>query len=99
MLEWAALNNISGIDFFYANKDVAKHLKGLTEWFSFVQTVPGTRSHHRFIPLSENKLKMFHLSENDSGTVVTLLDKPDIATISSDNLRPGQLFAVVYASS
>jgi len=45
---------------------------------------------------SENKLKMLHLSENDSGMVVTLLDNPDIPTISSDNLHPGQLMAVVY---
>ena len=34
------------------------------------KTVVGTRSHHRFIPLADNKLRMHHLSMDQMGTVV-----------------------------
>ena len=34
------------------------------------KTVVGTRGHHRFVPLADNKLRMHHLSMEQIGTVV-----------------------------
>ena len=68
MYEWAA-KNINGINFVYAAKeDFELHRNNMVDRFASIQTVPGTRSHHRFVPLNANKLKMFRLSPDDCGT-------------------------------
>ena len=99
MYDWAT-KNIPGIHFFFAAKDdVEVHRSCLVERFASIQTVPGTRSHHRFVAVSENKLKIFRLSCDDLGTIVNVSPEPDLAVEpapSITDLHPGQFVAVVY---
>ena len=82
MYEWAA-KNINGINFVYAaKKDVELHRNYMVDRFASIQTVPGTRSHHRFVPLNANKLKMFRLSSDDCGTEVNVSPEPDVEAIT-----------------
>ena len=99
MYEWAA-KNINGINFVYAAKeDVELHRNNMVDRFASIQTVPGTRSHYRFVPLNANKLKMFRLSSDDCGTDVNMSPEPDIDAItvcSFNDMHPGQFLTVVY---
>ncbi len=102
MYNWAS-KNIPGIHFFFAAKeDIEAHRSCLADRFESVQTVPGTRSHHRFVPLDENTLKIFRLSCDDKGTVVhvsPVAAQHEVKTISSiPDLHLGQYVAVVYDS-
>ena len=55
MFEWVT-KNVKGIHFVYAAKeDVELHRINLVGRFESIQTVPGTRSHHRFVALTANK--------------------------------------------
>jgi len=86
-----------GIQFFFAHKEtVALHRDSLTDRFETVQTVSGTCSHHCYVPLSDNKLKMFRLSGDTTGTTVSVSHEQEVVTVDCNNLHPGQFVAVIY---
>jgi len=96
MYEWAKAN-IEGINFFFADKDdVSRHRDTLSGRFESIQTVQGTRSHHRFIPISCNKLKLYRLSCDDFGTTVSVSHEPEFFAVNSECLHPGQFVCVTY---
>ena len=97
MFEWAK-SNIEGIHFFFADKEnVFRHRDALSIRFKSVQTVPGTRSHHRFVPIDGNKLKMFRLSSDDTSTTVNISSNEQQAPdVNMNDLHPGQFVCVIY---
>ena len=64
---WAN-KHVTGI--FVSKQDIAEHSLKIEPRLQNAKTVIGTRSHHRFIPLADNKLRMHHLSMDQIGTVV-----------------------------
>ena len=61
---------IAGIKYLYINeKDIAKNFQDFAheERYARCKTIPGTRSHHSFIPISETVLEMKRLSSNVVG--------------------------------
>ena len=62
---------IAGIKYLYINeKDIAKNFQDFAheERYARCKTIPSTRSHHSFIPISETVLEMKKLSSNVVGT-------------------------------
>ena len=62
-------------------------------------TVVGSRGHHRFVPLGDNKLRMHHLSMDQIGTVVQVGVHAFSASMNFPTqmeLKPGMYVAVVY---
>ena len=67
LYSWAN-KHVTGI--FVSKQDIAEHSLKIEPRLQNAKTVVGTRSHHRFIPLADNKLRMHHLSMDQIGTVV-----------------------------
>ena len=66
MFAWA----IGGIKYLYiSEKDIAKNFQdfALEERHARCKTIPGTRSHHSFIPICETDLEMKRLSSDVVG--------------------------------
>ena len=61
---------IAGIKYLYINeKDIAKNFQDFAyeERYARCKIIPGTRSHHSFIPISETVLEIKRLSTNVVG--------------------------------
>ena len=96
MYNWAK-ENITGIHFFYVSKEEAEaHRDSLKEKFSMIQTIPGTRSHHRFVPVSHNCLQLSLLSADVVYTTAKVSSDPDTYDIDIGQLQPGMYIAAVY---
>ena len=99
MYEWVT-KNVKGLHFVYAAKeDVELHHFNLVGRFESIQTVPGTRSHHRFVAPTANKIKMSRLSGDDCGTSVNASPEPEVEVITGSSINefhPGLFVAVVY---
>ena len=54
----------------FVSKPYAEHSLKIEPRLQNAKTVVGTRSHHRFIPLADNKLRMHRLFMDQIGTVV-----------------------------
>jgi len=61
--------------------------------------VPASCSHHRFVALTANKIKLFRLSGDDCGTSVNVSPEPEVEVITGNSINdfhPGQFVAVIY---
>jgi hypothetical protein len=93
LYEWSQ-SNVHGITFFYVSlTDVEQHRPSLLKRFANAGTIPGTRSHHCFIPTSTSELRISRISadENGASTKVSIS-----GTETSLNFQPGQYVATVY---
>ena len=74
LFAWAE-KNVHGISFFFvSSEDVRKNeIKfALEERYSAIKTVPGTRSHHCFVPTSTRELQMKRVSADEIDTLIRL---------------------------
>ena len=55
---------------FVSKQDIGEHSLKIEPRLQNAKTVVGTRGHHRFVSLADNKLRMHHLSMDQNGTVV-----------------------------
>ena len=105
MFAWAD-QNIAGIKYLYVSeKDIAKNFQDfdLEERYARCKTIPGTRSHHSFIPISETALEMKRLSSDVFGNQFSFGFKKHapcssrIAQIQNDaHFQPGHCIACKY---
>ena len=66
MFQWAT-ENIKNITFFFISaEDIKKHEETfeLERRYALAKTITGTRSHHCFIPISKNKIRMKRISQD-----------------------------------
>ena len=66
LFAWA-VKNIQGICFFHvSSEDIKKHeiTYALEERYSTITTIPGTPSHHAFVPTPDGNLQMKRLSSD-----------------------------------
>ena len=97
MYDWAN-ENIAGITFLYMTAAcVEKHCTDLSleARYANVKTVPGTRSHHCFIPITTTQLQMRRLSSDVIYSSVLLGDSP-AELASTEVYQPGKYVACIY---
>ena len=68
----------------------------LEDRYSAAKKIPGIRSHHSFIPLSENELAMCRISSDDSFTQMAVVDIHAAAAAPIATYQPGQYVACIY---
>lgn len=100
LFDWA-VEHIKGITFFYVpTEGVQDCSKTLTNRFKSLKTVAGTRSHHRFVPISSTEVNMHRLSNDVFHTTVAITADVEsditISIRSVENIAPGQYVAAVY---
>ena len=102
LYKWAS-ENIKGISFRYVStEDVAQNCEhyGLSERFEAAKKLVKTRSHHCYIPISENELKMKRVSSDASFTQVSTKEEvQQCATLNQipfSSLIPGKYIACIY---
>ena len=62
LYSWAN-QHVTGIKVMFVSKqDIAEHSLKIEPRFQNAKTAVGTRGHHRFVPLADNKLRMHRLS-------------------------------------
>jgi len=84
--------NIIGIKFFYISKaEIDIHAKDQEKRFATAKTIPGTRSHHCFVPTPGGQLKMFRISADTEGTVSDITPADCVG-----DYVPGKYVAAVY---
>ena len=74
LFEWAGIN-IHGIQFFFVStEDIQKRESGLAlkERYSSIKKIPGTRSHHSFVPISSDGMQMKRISADTVQSVIHL---------------------------
>ena len=87
-------SNISGIEFmFVSSEEIDEHGQALSDRLASGRTIPGTRSHHKFVPTSDG-LKMFRLSADKLCTIISR--EKAVCEISNCDLKPGEYVAVMY---
>jgi hypothetical protein len=63
------------------------------------KTVAGSRSHHKFVPVGEHDLRMYHLSTDDTSTLITatvpMQESHHVPIVAAD-LSPGKYVCVIY---
>ncbi len=99
LYNWASLN-IQGIAFFYvSDEEVQVHGNTIKERLGNAKTVPGTRSHHKFVPINTDEMKIFCVSFDDESrstkvsiTGITMLT----TTVDINTVRPGVYVAAEY---
>jgi len=103
LFSWAQ-SNISGIHvFFVPVSDVELNRAKLSARFELSKTIPGTRSHHSFIPVNSCELRISRISGENNSTIVRANDMAPEETATDfhgqQNLQPGQYVAAVYDNS
>ena len=81
---------------FVSKQDIAEHF--LMIRFQNAMTVVGTRCHHRFVQLADNKLQMHHLSVDQIGRVVQVGVHASSVSMNFPTqmeLKPGVYVAVI----
>ena len=94
LFSWAS-GNISGIEMlFVSGEEIEKCEKTLESRLSASKTIAGTRSHHSFVPISSDSLKIWRISPDKDGisVKVTSLSR----TMASQSFTPGQFVAAAY---
>ena len=87
-------DNISGIDFLFVSSEaIEEHGKKINERLVSLKTIPGTCSHHRFVPTTDGFL-MFRLSADRMSTIIP--QEPSVQKVTTSELKPGQYTAVAY---
>lgn len=105
LFEWAVAN-IHGIKFFFVStKDIHLHESSfaLEERYSTVKTIPGTRSHHSFVPTACDSLEMKRISADSMCSIIRLNISvvheeisSQIVRDSDDDYQPGRYVACTY---
>ena len=83
---------------FVSKQDIAEHSLNIEPRLQMQKTVVGTRGHHRFVPLADNKLRMHHLSMDQIGIVVQVGVHASSVSMNFPTqmeLKPGMYVAVV----
>ena len=96
MFEWC-IKNISGIVFFYvSSNDVLENIEmfRLHERYDSWETVSGCRSHHSFIPQSNNEITMRRVSFDTMSTTFKAKNVISFKDVSEYN--PGSYVACLY---
>ena len=90
---------------YISDEEVTSNIKAyeLKQRYSRCPTVPGTRSHHCFIPQSKSTLAMKRLSSDEEGVKVKLYNDDNVTSIRSreqlhQNFQPGKYVASLYHS-
>lgn len=96
MYTWCK-EHIPGIHFIFLEKaEVDKHRESLVDRFVSAKTVPGTRSHHRFVPISLSHLAMFRLSSDVYSTTVAASCETDpnirSSSVPLEKLQPAATY-------
>ena len=98
MHDWCVIN-VKGIKFFYVSAiDVVNSCEQfkLEERYSHVSTVPGTRSHHSFVPVEEMKLEIRRISADSFFTTVQMGGFQGIKPQESSTVEVGKYVACMY---
>ena len=104
LFEWAVAN-ILGIQFFFVStEDIQSHesVFALEERYWSIKTIPGTRSHHSFVPISSDSMQMRRISADTVQSVIHLhfirVDTfpSDFVRESEDTYQPGRYVACTY---
>jgi len=100
---WAK-EHISGITFYYVSTDdIIQHEARLQlpERYASVKTIPGTRSHHTFIPCNDGTLIMKRISSDELHSRIVLYEaqaqtRQSDVVVNSGAFQPGTYIACVY---
>ena len=98
MFHWCK-ENINGIKFFYASKaavEVHCSLFQLEARYARSQTIPGTRNHHSFIPISSTSLIMKRISFDDDEDYLNTSISSLHMTPDPPAAVPGAYVACIY---
>ena len=100
MFKWSE-EHIRGITFLFVTADDVQENTtrfGLEDRYSSAKKIPGIRSHHSFIPLSENELAMRRISSDDMFTKMAVIDIDAAAgaAVPIATYQPGQYVACIY---
>ena len=90
---------MKGIKFFYVSAtDVVNSCERckLEERYSRVSTVPGTRSHHSFVPVEDLKLEIRRISADTFFTTVQMGGLQGIKSQESSTFEVGKYVACMY---
>lgn len=97
-----AVANIKGITFVYASsEEIHAHEQSLIPRFSTIKTIVGTRSQHRFVPVSKDEILLYRLSEDNCCTRTAVSCGVNIVerdNIIRDQCQPGKYVAAVYGN-
>ena len=97
MFKWCK-DNIKGINFInVTGSDVTDHIEhhNLEERYTTAKRLPGTRSHHSFVP-RDGKLEMRRLSADQHWTAIDLVSATTSTSINKNNCHPGMYLACSY---
>ena len=97
MFKWCK-DNIKGINFInVTGSGVTDHIEhhNLEEWYTTAKKLPGTRSHHSFVP-RDGKLEMRRLSADQHWTAIDLVSATTSTSINKNNCHPGIYLACSY---
>ena len=103
---WAS-ENIKNIHFFFvSSEEVNNHKHTIENRMQEAKTVKGSRSHHKFVPVSKHELQMYRFSSDDASTVFNIGtneeqqvdpdELPLLPTITATDLYCGKYVAAVY---
>lgn len=101
LFDWS-VENIHGIKFFFVSTDdIQQHetLFQLEVRYSSVKTIPETRSHHSFDPISRESLEMRRISADTICSVIRLSGVNEPTPAARDNedaYQPGKYVACTY---
>ena len=99
MHEWASAH-IPGVVFFFVTANVSENAirNDLPSRFASAQTISGTHSHHRFLPVSGAELQMKCISADTDFTVSKHQVGAPLAAnqVPLNQLQPGQYIACMY---
>jgi hypothetical protein len=91
-------DNIKNISYYWCpSTEVAQRAVELKERFENLKTVPGTRSHHKFVPETINSLKIYRMSNDIEFTRVSFLKTKTASSLS--DIREGCTVAVADNNS
>jgi hypothetical protein len=85
--------NIENITFYLCTaQEVAAHRSRIEHRLAAANTVPGTRSHHRFVPESNDVIRLYRLSTDTTYTRASVTQSPlenSVDFVDSEELREG----------
>jgi hypothetical protein len=96
LFSWAKAN-ISGIEmFFVSTEEIEKFEVWLESRLHEAKTIAGTRSHHSFVPISSDSLKIRRISADVDGTSVKATSSLRAQESLCQSFTPGQYVAAAY---
>jgi hypothetical protein len=104
LFSWSVAH-IQGITFLYVSSEGIQRAEltfGLEERYAAAKTIPGTRSHHAFIPISCERMRMKRISADVAHTVIRICDSGDEESLLDKSMnndadyQPGKYVACTY---